>query len=152
MNKFIATGTIFNDPYYSAGNDQKRSFIALTLSVKNDFKSSKTGKYEYQFLKCIAYGKTADFINKYFKAGKAIEITDSSIVNNNYEQKGIKIYEQVVKIKNVEFGVGDYVEKVQQIPQPEYSSEDQILSQYANVVQDEDFLNRFDSNYAENDE
>ncbi|WP_166082300.1 single-stranded DNA-binding protein [Erysipelothrix anatis] len=152
MNKFVATGTIFNDPYFSAGNDQKGSFIAITLSVKNNFKSKKTGKYEYQFLKCVAYGKTADFINTHFKAGKAIEITDASLVNNNYEQNGIKVYEQVVKIKSVEFGVGDYVEKTQQIPQPEYSTEEHLLSQFANVVQDEDFIKRFESNYAENEE
>ena len=56
------------------------------------------------FIDCVAWRQTAEFINKYFSKGRMI-IIEGSLQNNNYTDKnGVKHYSYDVVADNVSFG------------------------------------------------
>lgn len=68
MNKVILMGRLTADPdvRYTQGPEQKK-YARYTLAVGRRFK--KEGKQEADFIPCVAFGKSADFAEKYMKKG-----------------------------------------------------------------------------------
>ena len=77
--------------------------VAVDRSVKRNEEWVK----EPDFIGCVAFGKTAEFIEKYFSKGKFIIISKSSIKTGRYEKDGQTIYTTDVLVEKVEFGGGD---------------------------------------------
>lgn len=75
--------------------------LGLRLAVKRNFKNAEGG-YDTDFISCNAFGKQAEFIQKYFKKGSGILII-GTLQNNNYEKDGKKVYTDRVIINEVEF-------------------------------------------------
>tara|TARA_R100001594_G_scaffold146384_1_gene197709 strand:- start:48 stop:398 length:351 start_codon:yes stop_codon:yes gene_type:complete len=83
MNRVELTGQ-----YYP--NDSKGS--AHKFSVRQSFK--KDGEWENEYYDCVAFGKTAEFIQQYWKKGQAIEVSGrltKSTWTNNEGQKRSKV-------------------------------------------------------------
>lgn len=61
------------------------------------------GQPEADFISCVAFGKTADFIGKYFHKGMKM-ILDGRIQTGSYTNKeGAKVYTTDVIAESVEF-------------------------------------------------
>lgn len=45
----------------------------LTVAINRDYKN-KSGEYDTDFIRVSVYGKTAEFVGKYFKKGDAIQL------------------------------------------------------------------------------
>lgn len=101
MNVVILVGRLTADPNVRYTQEQK-AITRLTLAVNRKFK--KDNEQNADFFNCIAFGKTAEFIEKYFHKGiKAI--IDGELRNNHYtDQNGVKHYTEQVVINNIEFG------------------------------------------------
>lgn len=101
MNKVILVGRLTRDPELrstSAGI----STANFTVAVNRNFKN-KDGQYDADFISCVAFRNTADFVNKYFKKGSMICL-DGRIQTRNYDaQDGTKRYVTEVVVENVEF-------------------------------------------------
>lgn len=98
MNKVILLGRITRDPEAKqAGNTTVTRF---TLAVDRCFKSE--GQPTADFISCVAFGKTAEFISKYFKQGAKMAI-EGRIQTGNYEKDGVKHYTTDVIVESVEF-------------------------------------------------
>lgn len=89
MNKVILIGRLTNDPKVACSQNgiQVANF---TLAVNRTYKN-KDGKYDADFIKCIAFRNTAEFIGKYFKKGNQVCI-EGSIQTRTYEKEKEKIY------------------------------------------------------------
>ena len=76
-----------------------------TIAVKRDYKN-KDGDYESDFISIVAFGKTAEFIEKYFNKGDAI-VVGGSIRTGSYTNKdGQKIYTTDVSVDKADFVPG----------------------------------------------
>ena len=100
MNKVIQVVTLGADPEIkSYGNDN--TLASFSGAVRKRF--VKDGEPDADWFKYVAFGKTAEFIQKYFKKGSKALI-EGEIHNNNYtDQNGNKVYGTQITINNVEF-------------------------------------------------
>ena len=131
MNKIILVGRLTKDPEVrttSAGFNT----VNFTVAVNRNFKN-KEGNYDADFLPCVAFRSTADFVSKFFKKGNMISL-EGRVQTRNYDaQDGTKRYVTEVVVDNVEFVGGknegssssntDYVDAPSEAPideMPEY--------------------------------
>lgn len=100
MNRVIQTVTLGADPEIkSCGNDS----ILASFSGAVRKRYVKEGEPDADWFKYVAFGKTAEFIQKYLKKGSKIFI-EGEIHNNNYTDKnGNKVYGTQISVNNIEF-------------------------------------------------
>lgn len=100
MNKVILIGRLTRDPEirYSGETAVARYSVAVDRRYKSE------GQAEADYPNVIAFGKTAEFIEKYFKKGMKIVI-EGRLQTGSYTNKdGQKVYTTDVVAENVEFG------------------------------------------------
>lgn len=121
MNKVILMGRLTRDPEvkYSQGNTPT-AIARYTLAVDRKFK--KDGEPTADFLNCVAFGKSGEFAEKYFKQGSKI-LVEGRIQTGSYTNKdGQKIYTTDIFVENQEFaeskGSGDNNQPVKSKPNP----------------------------------
>ena len=98
MNNVSIVGRFARDPevrYTDSGIAVARFTVAVNRQAKDGVQSA-------DFISCIAFGKTAEFIERYFSKGKAIGIT-GRIQTGSYEKEGTKVYTTDVVADRVEF-------------------------------------------------
>ena len=91
MNKTILAGRLTADPEvrYTTGNEP----IAVgtyTLAVQRDFKNND-GEYDADFIRCKAFGKRGEFVEKYLHKGMKILVA-GRLQSGSYEKDGQKQY------------------------------------------------------------
>ena len=117
MNKIILVGRLTKDPEVrstSAGFQTANFTVAVNRNFKN-----KDGNYDADFLPCVAFRSTAEFVGKHFKKGSLIGV-EGSVQTRSYDaQDGTKRYVTEVVVDNVEF-VGGKNESSSNAPSNEY--------------------------------
>jgi single-strand DNA-binding protein len=100
MNKVLVTGRMVKD---ATINDTGNTKIAkFTVATQRNFKD-KDGKYGADFILCTAFGKTAEFISKYFSKGSQICV-EGRINTGSYTNKdGNKVFTTDVAVEKAEF-------------------------------------------------
>ena len=73
----------------------------FTLAVDRRFK--KDGGDEADFISCVAFGKTAEFLEKWFRKGQRLGLTGRIQTGSYVNQEGTKIYTTDVVAESVEF-------------------------------------------------
>ena len=103
MNKVIIIGIFTRDPEikYSTGENATAT-ARFSLAVNRRFKN-KEGNYDADFINCVAFGKTAEFIEKYFTKGMAIGITGRIQTGSYTNKEGQKVYTTDVVVEETEF-------------------------------------------------
>lgn len=103
MNKCIFVGRLCRDPEVRNTQGENSSTIArFSIAVNRRFKNSE-GNYDADFINCVAFGKTAEFIENYFKKGMAIGITGRLTTGSYTNKDGIKVYTTDVTVEEAEF-------------------------------------------------
>ncbi len=101
MNKVILSGRFTRDPEQRMMSNQTE-FSRFSLACQSSF-VNKNGERETEFINCVAFGKTAETINRYCKKGAMI-VAQGRIKNSSYDaQDGTKRYTTDVVIENFEF-------------------------------------------------
>lgn len=102
MNNVSLVGRLTRpiEVHYTQG-DTPLAMCNLNVAVDRKFK--KDGQPTADFINCKAFGKTAEFIGKYFDKGNRIGLT-GSIQTGSYKNKdGNTVYTTDVIVDNVEF-------------------------------------------------
>ena len=102
MNKVVLMGRLTRDPEvrYSQGENALAT-ARLSLAVDRRFK--RDGEQSADFINCVAFGKTAEFIEKYGRKGTKF-VVEGRIQTGSYTNKdGVKVYTTDVVIEQVEF-------------------------------------------------
>jgi len=102
MNKFIGCGRLVRDAEtrYSQG-ENPMAVTKFTLAI--DRRIKKQGEQEADFIGCVAFGKTAEFVEKYFSKGMKM-IIEGRINTGSYTNKeNVKVYTTDIAVENVEF-------------------------------------------------
>lgn len=95
MNKVQLIGRLTKEP--EIRYSQSAEPIAITrFSVAVSRKFKKDGEPDADFINCISFGKTAEFIGKYFNKGRMIGVvgcirTNSWTDNNGNKRKSIEV-------------------------------------------------------------
>lgn len=104
MNKVILMGRLTRDPEirYSQNQDGNQMAIArYTLAVDRRYK--KDGEQSADFIGCVAFGKAAEFAEKYLKKGIKIAVTGRIRTGSYTNKEGNKVYTTDVIIEEQEF-------------------------------------------------
>lgn len=100
MNKVIEMGRLTRDPEISSSNSGT-TFARFSIAVDRRFK--KEGEPDADFFNCTAFGKTAEFVEKYLQKGTKVLVT-GRLQNNNYTNKdGQKVYDVRIMVEEMEF-------------------------------------------------
>lgn len=111
MNRVELIGRLTKDPETSKINDVSKT--SFTLAVDRRY-TDKNGNRQADFLPCVAWKGTADFIAKYFTKGKKIAVV-GSVQTRNYEaQDGTKKYVTEIIVDEAEFVESRNAESTQQ--------------------------------------
>lgn len=99
MNKVILVGRLTKDPVVRQAGET--SVARFTIAIDRRFK--KEGEQAADFPSIVAFGKTAEFTEKYFKKGMKVAI-EGRLQTGSYTNKdGVKIYTTDVIAEAVEF-------------------------------------------------
>lgn len=96
MNKFIGKGRLTATPELKKTQNDK-DFTFFPVAINRRF-----NKEETDFINCCAFGKTAEFIVKYFSKGQEMLFTGELHIDT-YEKDGQKRSTAKVVIDEVEF-------------------------------------------------
>ena len=100
MNKVILVGRLARDPELRA-TQTGATVTSFTVACDRNF--GKDNERQADFINCVAWNKTAEFVNQYFKKGMRIAL-DGRIQTRSYDdQKGNKRYITEVIAEGVEF-------------------------------------------------
>lgn len=79
------------------------SVLKFTLAVTREkFKRDEENKTD--FMSCVAWGKTAEFIAKYFSKGSAIYLEGSIQTGSFTDKNGVKHYTTDIVVRKAQFG------------------------------------------------
>lgn len=100
MNLFMGIGRITKsiELRYTTSN---LAIAKFTLAINRDTKN-KEGNYDTDFINCVAYGKTAELIDKYLDKGSQIAI-EGKIQTGSYEKDGKKTYTTDIVVERLTF-------------------------------------------------
>ena len=99
MNKVILVGRLTRDPE----TRQAGETTVTRFSIAVDRRFKQDGGQAADFPSCVAFGKTAEFISKYFHKGMKIAL-EGRIQTGDYTDKdGVKHYTTDVIAEAVEF-------------------------------------------------
>ena len=102
MNKIILMGRLTRDPEirYTQG-DSPLTIARYSIAVDRRFR--RNGESETDFFNCTAFGKQAEFVERYLKQGTKVLIT-GRVQNDNYTNKdGQKVYSVQIITEEIEF-------------------------------------------------
>lgn len=101
MNRIILSGNLTKDPELKQTNNGT-TICAFTVACNRKFKDAN-GNRVTDFLNCVAWRQTAEFVAKHFSKGKAI-LVEGTLQTRSYDaQDGSKRYATEVICDNVEF-------------------------------------------------
>lgn len=105
MNNVSLIGRTTADPVirYSAG-DKPAAICKFTLAV--DKKWKRDGEPSADFIRCVAFGKTAEFVSKYFPKGRRMGLTGSIQTGNYKDKDGHTVYTTDIITSSVYFADG----------------------------------------------
>ena len=101
MNNCTFIGNITKDIELTYAQDGKMAIAKFSVALNRDFK--KNGENSADFINCVAFGKTAEFIDKHFSKGKKIGMI-AHVQTGNYKNKeGNTVYTTDFVVDKVEF-------------------------------------------------
>ena len=102
MNKVILMGRLTRDPEvrYSAG-ENSMAIARYTLAVDRRFK--RDGEATADFIGCVAFGRQAEFAERYFRQGIRIVVTGRIQTGSYTNRDGVKVYTTDVVVEEQEF-------------------------------------------------
>jgi len=101
MNKVILMGRLTRDPELRYTTSQVAT-CGFTVAVDRRFKS-QDGTTQADFISCVAWRQTAEFISKYFAKGSRILVTGSIQTRTWDDKDGQRHYVTEVVVEDAEF-------------------------------------------------
>ena len=103
MNKVILMGRLTREPdvRYSQNAEGSMAVARYTLAVDRRF--NRNGDQSADFIGCVAFGRSAEFAEKYLKQGTKIAITGRIQTGSYTNKDGNKVYTTDVVVEEQEF-------------------------------------------------
>ena len=104
MNKVVLIGRLARDPEvrYSQ-NDTSMAIARFSLAVDRRRSANSQDGQSADFISCVAFGRTAEFIEKYFTKGRRIGVYGHIQTGSYTNKEGAKVYTTDVVVDEAEF-------------------------------------------------
>ena len=122
MNTVNLVGRLTKDPEVRYSQGENSTAIArYTVAVDRKFKKENDATAD--FISCVSFGKTAEFLEKYFFKGMKIGVTGEIRTGSYTNKDGVKVYTTDIVGNDVEF-----VEKKGDTPAAETQANDSFIN------------------------
>lgn len=102
MNKVILTGRFTRDPEVRYTNDGT-SIARFSIAVNRRFVKEGSDQ-KADFLNCVAFGRSAEFVEKYFTKGMKADLSGRIQTGSYTNKDGVKVYTTDIVVEEIEFG------------------------------------------------
>ena len=104
MNKVILMGRLTRDPEvrYSSG-ERSMAIARYTLAVDRRGRRSEGSEQTADFIPCVAFDKSGEFAEKYFRQGMRVLISGRIQTGSYTNKEGQKVYTTEVIVEDQEF-------------------------------------------------
>lgn len=103
LNKIFVMGRLARDP--ELRHTQSGTPVAsFTLAVDRDFKDKATGEKATDWIDCVAWRQTGEFVSRYFTKGRMAVLEGRLQIRDYTDKDGIKRRVAEVVADNVYFG------------------------------------------------
>lgn len=100
MNKVILMGRLTREPELRT-TPNGVNVCTFSLAVSRRFRNAN-GEYDADFINCVAWRQTAEFISKNFTKGRMLGVV-GSIQTRNYDKDGQRVYVTEVSVDEAYF-------------------------------------------------
>ena len=102
MNKAILVGRLTRDPEVRYSQDENATAVArYTVAVDRRFK--RDGEPTADFIRCLVFGRSAEFAEQYFRQGMRVSISGRIQTGSYTNKDGVKVYTTEVIVEEQEF-------------------------------------------------
>ena len=102
MNKVILMGRLTRDPEVRYSQGENATAVArYTLAV--DRRGKREGEDNADFIGCVAFGRAAEFAEKYLRKGTKLLITGRIQTGSYTNKDGVRVYTTDVAVEDQEF-------------------------------------------------
>ena len=101
MNQAIICGRLVRDPEIRYTNGEEAKAVAKYTIAVDRMKDK-----EADFISCVAFGKSAEFAEKYFRKGQRVLISGRIQTGSYTNKDGQKVYKTDILIATQEFADG----------------------------------------------
>lgn len=102
LNQISVQGRIVRDPELRRTASGK-AVTSFTLACDRDFKNQQTGEKEVDFIECVAWGGTAEMVEKYFHKGQMAVATGRLQLLDWTDKNGQKRRQAEILVNNIYF-------------------------------------------------
>ena len=103
LNHIVIMGRLTRDPEYRT-TSSSLSVANFTVAVDRDFSGKDGGEKETDFIDCVAWRKTAEFLTKYFTKGSMIVVSGRLQIRQWKDKEGNNHRSAEIVADNVYFG------------------------------------------------
>ena len=137
LNHITIMGRLTKDPELRR-TQSGTSVTSFSLAVDRDFKS-QSGEKETDFIECVAWKNTAEFVSKYFQKGRMAVVSGRLQLRDWTDKEGTKRRSAEIIADNVYFADSKQDQK-QESKQDYFNSPHSIVNQeFAEIGEDENF-------------
>ena len=141
LNCIVIMGRIVRDPELRR-TSSGISVASFTVAVDRDFGGRDGGEKETDFIDCVAWRQTGEFVSKYFSKGSMIVVSGRLQIRNWNDKYGNKRRSAEVVADNVYFGEskksGGTANGSDDSPRANYSGPAGVPAQDFALLEDED--------------
>ena len=102
MNKAILVGRLTRDQEVRYSQDENATAVArYTVAVDRRFK--RDGEPTADFIRCLVFGRSAEFAEQYFRQGMRVSISGRIQTGSYTNKDGVKVYTTEVIVEEQEF-------------------------------------------------
>lgn len=101
MNKIVLIGRLVSDPEIRYSQQTNTAIARYTLAVDRMFK--RDGEPQADFIRCVTFGKPAEFAENYLYKGIKIAVTGRIQTGSYTNRDGQKVYTTDVVAESQEF-------------------------------------------------
>lgn len=99
LNSVNVQGRLTNEPEYN----QQGGVVRFTIACQRSFKNKQTGDYDADFIRCVSFGKRAQFISQYFHKGGRVIVSGRWQTGSYTDKQGNKVYTNDLVVSDTEF-------------------------------------------------
>ena len=115
LNQSILMGRLTRDVEVRYSQPTNTAIASFTLAVERDYKTEGE-ETPTDFISCKAFGKTAEFISKYFFKGSMLAVVGKIQTGSYTNKEGVRVYTTDVVVEKASF-TGEKKQDGQQMPQ-----------------------------------
>lgn len=104
LNHIIVMGRLTRDPELRHTEGSDIPVCSFSIACDRDFKDKTTGEKTTDFINCVAWRKTAEFVSQYFTKGRMAVVEGRLQIRPYTDRDGNKRQAAEIVASNVYFG------------------------------------------------